>query len=407
MPYYLEIAKSVGSENMLHKGQKLYLDGKVLYNQDLKLIPNWYVYTVTDNIGEYQLIVPAIHLLTLDNPEALFFKLAKCECEYYRHYGFCTHLMGVLSHFDDRFCNDFNNPQAYLDLINSESNLQDSSDQNLNPLESLWGKISKPEVETLVSHYSYLFRSLLEYDKSTTWSNEIIIKNFSNLPRDLLKYPKLVGVFEQFLNDCVVDYTNQNKLIALFTNPYLGSIDTITWFNYFAPFYNQININHTPLMLYKIFCNYKSKIYDSTNLDKQQFKTTLSALFGSFDSNLVLEPVFKMLLLLPNNSYVDFGIMANLPELLMVNCDQLEPDDLIKIAKKFDDHREFFELKIFSQVKIISDFLGVGDYNPLLQLIDQWFVSLGNSKQFEEAVLYIQQNNSTRRKLAKELEAYL
>jgi hypothetical protein len=62
MSIYSNLANLINNETLVHKGQKLYLDGKVLSSTEY-LIPHWKTYGVTDNGQLHEVVAPTIHLL--------------------------------------------------------------------------------------------------------------------------------------------------------------------------------------------------------------------------------------------------------------------------------------------------------------------------------------------------------
>jgi hypothetical protein len=383
MSYYLDIAKEINLETLVQRGQKLFLDGKVVRNSEL--IENWFSYT----IESYEVICPTLHLLSGKELESgIFYKLSKCQCEYHKHYDFCQHVFAVLAFLDDKYSKE-----------EFKNNLKAEDFQSTD----IWKSISQGEKSSIINNYIFQFRALKEYTRSDSWSENTITKNLGNLPKDLQKYPEIEDFFKNFLSESFKDFKEQKKAISLLVHPYLISYDGKKWLSYFTPYLPKVHQNNSLILITNLYENLANQIIPK-NLSKDVF-----AIINSFPIEKREEAfiTFREVYSQRNELWIEYCFKAKLPELLIKNIDLLDPINMIKIIELDPTKADLVERKVFNHAKVCSDFLpNGGDYQDILELFDIWHDLLGKTPLLEEAIEYFKEFHPKKRSLLLELSKF-
>jgi hypothetical protein len=393
MAFYLDIAKTMHLEALVLRGQKLYLEGKVREGK-LALLDNWYSYFVTDNFETYEVVAPTIHLLSPTGEN--FFKVSKCECEYFHHYGYCPHLVAVLALLDTKHSSFFYSEN--LDSLEVNSN-------------DIWQAISTNQKATIVNKYNFQLNALKEYSRSETWSYQTLTKNLGDLPKDLEKYPETAGLLEQYLKLAFQDYKEQKKALSLFYHNYLSAYKTLRWFSFFTPYLDSVFEQNGVKLILNLFINLQSGIYDNQS-DRQAVKQEITRIIRFFDPevlDLCLAEIKKNYAF-DSKYWISFCFLAGLKDTLLQDLDLLEPKQMLAVLELSPENQDLIEQKILNQVKIWSDFLGFTgqasnslEYKEIIEFFDDWYHLLGKTSTMEKAIEYYKEYHYKKKTLIKEL----
>ena len=386
-------------------GQKLYLDGKVSKIEEI--ITNWYTYTVKDPQAQLQsshksvyTTCPKLHILTkMDKTIELytqFMKLSKCNCHYFSHYGYCHHIISVMFSMDDEYRKEYDTSKI------SRINFQTTPNSN-----SLWDQITNVDKESSINNYRNSLKAFYEHN----WSSTQIIKHLSSLTKDMERYQELVDYYNNKATIASTDYSLQKKLIKLITNPYLGSYKPEKWLLIHLEFADNIHPNNQEDLLKVLFVNYFSGVYSGTTKPKELLKTLQQ--YSSRVGEDVLETIAESFYLASksgSNSYsdwIDFCKITLFLDPLINSLDKLDPLTLLSIAGQLPEQQDLIDIKISNQVRIWSDFMPVGEYSELLEVLDKWQTILGRTDNFTDTVKYIIDFHRKKSSLVKELKEYI
>jgi hypothetical protein len=376
MSVYSNLATLINNDTLLQKGQKLYLEGKVLASKE-NLIPHWKTYGVTDNNQIYEVVAPTIHLIEADYNNIEYFKLAHCNCEYYGHMGYCHHICAVLSSLDNQY--------KSVDV-----------ETKVNP--SLWDTLMVGEKSTVINQYKYNLNNYFEFN----WDERNITKELGSLAKDLKKYPELKDILTNQLKLSSKEFVKEKKIITLFTHPYLSSQNSTEWFKIFLPFLIKINDRYIVELGLKVYLNLYSGLYQiSTHNDIIKYLQSYDAdqkteISKSLQANYIKQP----------HVWMDYAVKSQDKTTLLKNLESFDPLSLVTIASLYPYEHDLIENKLYNQVKVWVDFLVSTDYTELLTVIEKWYLVIGKTEKFIELTEYIIAAHPKKKNLLKEIQNY-
>jgi hypothetical protein len=376
MSFYINIANTIANETIVQKGQKLFLEGKVIETKE-PLIPNWFSYGVKDNGNVFEVIAPTIHFIDPLYNSDNFFKLAHCNCEYYTHMGYCHHICAVLTHLDNVY-----------KVSNKET--------KVNP--SLWDTLMLGEKTTILNQYKFNLNEYFQHN----WDDRDITKNLGSLPKDLKKFPELKTILLDILHPNSKLFENEKKLINLFNHNYLASQNSLDWFLIFRPYLIKIHSLNKEELLQKTYLNLYAKIFQ---VDSEK---EIINFIRAFDSDIKTNVSEKLKIIYAKQPIIwsEFAFISQDKKTLMSSLDIFESKMLLEIGNLYPYEHDIIEIKLYNQVKVWIDFLYSTDYTDLLKIIEKWYLVFGKTEKFIEIIDYIESTHPKKKNLIKEIKSY-
>ncbi|MGL4759283.1 MAG: hypothetical protein ACRCXZ_08155 [Patescibacteria group bacterium] len=377
MSIYKEIMNFVNNETLIQKGQKLFIEGKVLTSK-AEVIPQWFSYGVKDRDEIYEILAPNIHLIKPDLEFESFFKLAHCNCEYYHMMGHCHHLIAVLAHLDNKFKSANNEVTKVND--------------------SLWDSLMLGEKTTIVSQYKYHLDNFFEFN----WGERDITKNLGSISKDMIKYPEIKDIISDALKKHHKDFNNEKKIISLFTHSYIAAQNSGIWFRLFLPYLKSMHTLNKEQLGIKIFLNIYSSIF---TIDSHNDIISFLKKYES-DEKKIISKYFLDHYKKQPKIWQSFALQAQDQITLIENIEVFDIRVLLQISNICPNEQDLIENKVFNLIKEWSDFLITTDYTELLTSIEKWYLTYGKTEKFIEATDYIIASHPKKKNLIKELENY-
>ncbi len=376
MSIYNSINQLINNETLIQKGQKLYLEGKVLVSK-AELIPHWYNYGIKDHDKIYEVIAPTIHLINPEYRSDEYFKLAHCNCEYYHMMGYCHHISAVLSLLEDKY---------------------KSTDNTTKVNDSLWDTLILGEKSTVLNQYKFNLTNYFEFD----WDERDITKNLGSISKDIIKYPEVKDILSEALNISSKEFNNEIKIIQLFTHPYLSAQNSALWFRLFMPYLKKIHSLNKESLGVKTYVNIYSNIFTiDSHIDIINFLKSMDDDVKYSISQYLMKYYKKQ-----PRVWMSYALKAEDKKSLIQNLDSFEVRDLLQIANICPHDQDLIENKVFNLIKEWSNFLYNNDYSELLSTIEKWYLTYGKTELFIEAIDYIVTNHPKKKNLIKELQNY-
>jgi hypothetical protein len=376
MSIYSKINKLVPNETLIQKGQKLYLEGKVLASKE-ELIPHWHNYGVKDHDKIQEVTLPTIHLINPEFCSMDFYKLAHCNCEYFHIMGYCHHISAVLSLLDDKY---------------------KSSDETTKVSDSLWDTLMLGEKSTILNQYKFHLANYFEF----SWEERDITKNLGSISKDIIKYPEVKDILSEALQKGSKEFNNEVKIISLFTHPYLSAQNSALWFRIFIPYLKRIHSLNKESMGIKMFVNIYSNIFTiDSHVDMLNFLKSMDD-DVKYGITLYLTRFYKK----QPKVWMIYALKAEDKKSLIQNLDSFDIPQLLIIANICPHDQDLIENKVYNLVKEWSNFLFSTDYTELLSVIEKWYLTYGKTELFIDAIDYIIINHPKKKNLIKELQNY-
>ena len=376
MSIYHNLMLFANNETLIQKGQKLFLDGKVLPSKN-ELIPHWHTYGVKDYEKINEVVAPTIHLLNANYNSEEYFKLSHCNCEYYHMTNFCHHIIAVLAHLDNKY--------KSVDVTTKVS-------------DSLWNSLMLGEKSTVLNQYKYNLQNYFEF----SWDERDIIKNLGSLSKDIVKYTELKDMLTDVLHTNITDFTKEMKIIDLFAHNYLSSQNSAIWFRIFLPYLKKTHSLNKEHLGIKTFLNIYSNIF---TIDAH---TDIIKYLKNFDSDVKHE-ISKYFITHYKKQpkiWQSFALQSQDQKTLIDNLDTFDIKVMLQIANICPHEQDLIENKVFNLMKEWSNFLYTTDYTDILNVVEKWYLIYGKTDLFIEAIDYITTNHSKKKTLIKELQGY-
>ena len=371
---YLTSVQQLVSTEIFKRGVRYYLDGNVV-GFDKMLLENWREYRMNE-AEETRVKIPVLHLLlgrnNLDKISAGLQQNTFCDCAYYLNQGgICKHIVAVCNHLDNEFLGT-NNPIQMDKIIQG----------------SILNNIFKAEAGRKSNEILGKFASFFETSSTNLFWFEKIIFEFHR-EKELAKtiMSELKVDFEKRLR--IFEY---EKKIFLLVNPSIR-LGSSVWWN----FWQELLPNFSESTQLKFW----SELW---GLRKARLTTDYNESINNFVSTLTEETKEKILERLKrdyeNNTklWLDFVMSSQYVAFLVENLDKFDAGMLIDICPLMPEKRDEIDVKIYSQVRVWSDFLTTGDYGEIVDTLSKWS-KLGKSETFMEAIKYIKETHKKKKKL--------
>jgi SWIM zinc finger len=362
---YLKAVARTVPEPIFNIGIKTYLQGAISTKENMTL-DNWRIYKVVTDSNPYFVKIPVIHL-TIDRSKfedayKVIEESVNCNCEYFQEFGVCKHIVAVCHSLE----------KEYFD-IEGKKEIQSKISDSI--LSNIFAVENESKVRKLQSNLdSYFLKTQLQ--------------NIYFWEQFLFDLDQSGKIYEPFLNDLIPyfqnknrDFDNEKKVLNLaFVSLRLKGKDWFAfWLEVFGSF-SEVCQNKLIGYLFKIRFQGLTKTFDDqinsfvVTLEETQKQSILELLQVEFPNNLHLP--------------LNFVISSKYDKFLLDNLDKFDASLLLDICPLIEDHRERIEIKIMNQIKTWSDFLQVGDYKELEEVLTKWSL-LGRSDYFFEAIKHI------------------
>jgi SWIM zinc finger len=371
---YLTSVQSLVSTEIFKRGVRYYLDGNVVGFNSM-ILDNWREYKIIGN-EEYIVKIPVLHLLLgrskLDQMSQAIAENSYCSCQYFYEWGgICKHIIAVCNHMDNEFLGT-KNPVQMDKLIQGSI------------LNNIFQAENGRKANEILGKFSEFF------ERSSTnlfWFEKIIFElhRENNLAKSIMS--ELQSDFKKRLRN--YDY---EKRMFLLVNPSLR-LGGKPWWNFWQELLASFS-EQTQLKFY-------SELW---GMRRARLTTDYNEEINAFVRTLTEENKAKILERLKrdyeNNSklWLDFVMASEFIGFLFDNLDKFDAGMLIEICPLMPEKRDEIDLKIYSQIRVWSDFLTTGDYNEIIETIDKW-AKLGKSEIFMEAIKYLKDSHKKKSKL--------
>jgi hypothetical protein len=391
---YIELSQDHCGKELTQIGQKLYLTGAIIAQNDLG-IQNWREYKIKENNQDYIVQIPLWHMvLTSNDPiqiKELVSRYTVCECGYYDQVGYCRHITAVFCSLESEFIG-FQKAKTAVqnshkaDIISTDNFIDNLFDFQKNK----WEQQSLQKIELFFNKNS----------NSTSWIESIIleIKKTKNI-----KFQKTVV---KIMESKCREYESEKKVIIIMEKALV--MDFEGWFEIIIA----LSSNLTTRNYYKFWGGVwrlssqgiwggepGHKVVKNKNSNSNS-KQTLNIFLGQQS----LEFKSKILEWLKENYenspqlWLQFLIDSKYEEILLQSLNAYDPELMLDIIEILPEQRELIEQKILQKVKVWLDFLITGDYGELQLFLNKWRI-LGRSYYFEKIIEYIKLNHPKKRSL--------
>jgi SWIM zinc finger len=371
---YLTSVQSLVSTEIFKRGVRYYLDGNVVGFNKMNL-DNWREYKIIGN-EEYTVKIPVLHLLLgrnkLDQMSNSLEESSYCSCPYfYECGGICKHIIAVCNHMDNEFLGT-KNPIQMDKLIQGSILNNIFQAENGRKANEILGKFSE-FFERSSTNLFWFEKIVFELYRETELSKSIMLELQSDFKKRLRNY----------------DY---EKRIFLLVNPSLR-LGGKAWWNFWQELLASFS-EQTQLKFYsELWGMRRARLTTDYNEEINRFVATLT----EENKAKILERLKRDY---ENNSklWLDFVMASEFTGFLSDNLDKFDAGMLIEVCPLMPEKRDEIDIKIYSQIRVWSDFLTTGDYDEIVQTIDKW-AKLGKSEIFMEAIKYIKESHKKKSKL--------
>lgn len=375
---YLQAVQTLVAPSIYNRGLRFYLEGRVGSYREMDL-DFWREYKLLDQ-ETYLVRLPQLHLALSrhkwDKATEVLKQHASCECEYFREFQVCKHIVAVCAALEQEA-----GPKTQTKIPQTE-------------VDSLLDKVFAVEMDR----------------KSRVWAEKS--DNFfarpnmdtrgwlEDMAHTVAKNPTLYSELFTHLRNLAVaaqrDY-EQEKRLSGFISEILRSGFSIWW-----QFWQDTLGSLEPTYLKEILLDLWRRYQAGVQLEfLDQFQAYLQKL-PTNDKHWILDKL-RQHYDTERRVWVEFVFAAQMYDWLLGNLSDLDPNTLVRAALLMPEQREDIEQRLLHQVKIWVDFLQSGDYDPLVQVFHAWRDRLGQSTFYDEAVKYARLIHPKKKKLLRQI----
>lgn len=382
---YLDTVKNLSDEVVFHRGQRLFLEGKVLKYKELNL-DYWREYEVLGSKGcVYYVKIPVIHLALsadkMDKADLALSEVVHCTCPYFEEFGFCKHVVAVCTALENEFS---------INLKKTKNKLYKSQSDEI--LETIFeADFVRKQREFEAQLESYLEGILKNTDFK--WLDELVLLTLEENPDHTSFFERL----EVFINCYISKYESEGYICNLILKSLL--FDSRPWWKFWQKFFNRltldnyikINVKLWEMQSVRIFRNLKDDVtVHLKNLSVDEKKQILKQLQKNFSGNQEI--------------WINFVIQSHLYQWLEENVLNLDPETLIKFAKEWPFWQEQIEPILFEKIKLWIEFLPKDDYDKIAQAFNDWLKYFGAGENYLQAYTYLKQIHKKKKSLLSKIK---
>ena len=207
--------------------------------------------------------------------------------------------------------------------------------------------------------------------------------------------------FKNSLKEQMVTWNGNKRAFKLFAFDRFFLIAADDWWNFWKDILIEFDPSFYPKIIAYLFhfkINYP-ELFTNFNIELDQ----LIKDFGIEEKENILND-YREYYIEEEIEIYDLAIQISFYDFVLENIEYYSPKQLILILRKLPDIRETTELALARQVKIWVDFIKVGDYKDLINIIKNWRKEVGESKFLDSVVDYILQNHASKRSLIKSIK---
>ncbi len=375
------------------RGQKIYLDGKVIEHEEM-VLDYWREYKVkaTNRNDEYYIRIPLIHL-TLDRRKwdrvhEVYENLVTCDCPYTTQYGgICKHIVAVSLSLDAEF---------------SFSKISTKSKKNKFPeIDNLLEQIMEAEDNKLENAWLSDFENLLinpSWGSKHVLLNHITRENTRISDNGRVVYSDFWNSLEVIINQQIRDFDKQKNVlqIAVETLVYNGDF----WWKFWSKFILKTDFQNVKTFWSRVY-RWKAdhnihNIYEKlTNFGRQEYNEKQKA--------DILEIIIRDQKI-GFKEQLDFCLDFRYITWVQNHLGLIDPLNLLKIIEILPDEAEAIEVSISKQLIEWGVFIQPSGYDDLVSVFKEWKRGLGNSDLLNETAKNIIAINKRRSKLVLALK---
>ena len=375
------------------RGQKIYLDGKVIEHEEM-VLDYWREYKVkaTNRNDEYYIRIPLIHL-TLDRRKwdrvhEVYENLVTCDCPYTTQYGgICKHIVAVSLSLDAEF---------------SFSKISAKSKKNKFPeIDNLLEQIMEAEDNKLENAWLSDFENLLinpSWGSKHVLLNHITRENTRISDNGKVVYSDFWNSLEVIINQQIRDFDKQKNVlqIAVETLVYNGDF----WWKFWSKFILKTDFQNVKTFWSRVY-RWKGdrnihNIYEKlTNFGRQEYNEKQKA--------DILEIIIRDQKI-GFKEQLDFCLDFRYITWIQNHLGLIDPLNLLKIIEILPDEAEAIEVSISKQLIEWGVFIQPSGYGDLVSVFKEWKRGLGNSDLLNETAKNIIAINKRRSKLVLALK---
>ena len=367
---YSFLAENSTQKSIFQRGQRLFLEGKILSKEDL-ILDHWRKYQVEDKTNDNATVkIPLLHL-TLSREKwekalECFNEMVTCDCLYFHDNGCCMHICGVCMSLNSEFkienslenvAKTVNCASKIFDQINSSSNKKKCLEW-INSFEFWvnnpnWGGKSK-----FLSTISAGGRDILEKGGEL----EYFWDQIKRITVDILKNWDAGKAVYKIAIDSLLsnsDFWGEFYTDIILKQVHIGQLED---------FYNKLYLAKNDFQINKIYYKFMKKaaaLYSSGD------KIDLTARFSNF-KNIRFQDIVEFNILIENYSW------------LSINLRKIDPLKLLEIVSLLPDFLEEIEQIISNQIKewvlmidVVSSVGGGGGNVEILNILKAWKKCIG------------------------------
>ena len=376
---YANIIQNIVNKPILDRGIAMYLEGKVLSHADLTL-DNWRIYKVLDNdICCVQ--TPLVHLTLNRNkfPVAsqVVDEVVSCSCQYFSNIGICQHIVAVYQDLQKEF----------FEVSGKKTLIRNEAQEPIDS--SIFGQIFKAEQD---SKKQKIMAQLDSYFAKSNPANIYWWEQFIfDYKRNNADYKGFLITLLKHFENLLREYDNEKKVLYLALATL--RLDGQSWWEFWMKILSQFSIKQQISFwsqVWRMRFAMLTKAFDdkinsnARSLDDSTKQLILEQLKNDFENNTEL--------------WLDFVLSSCHSSFIKANWNQFDPELLLQVCEILPEDREPIEIKIMSQLKMWSDYLPVGEYTELENILTKWAI-LGYSDYLDETVRYIMSQHKKKPKL--------
>jgi len=380
---YLRIVQKVTEKYTYQRGLRFFLDGRVESGTKM-ILQNWQSFNVIGRKKVYTVKMPLLHLLLpvrdFQAGEKALEESVLCNCEYFEINGVCKHIVAVCAHLDKKFGIKKTKRIGNKSLINTFFEVE-----------------QKKKYKKWIEDFQYYIEVQGLQDESDILSQtmESIV---SEAFQDTTKYKEVLNKLGQIAQDSLVNYQKEKRIANLISNKRFLLLANNSWWKFWKPIFGQMEEKNKLQILQKLWAIYINSPNQLSDLREDLID--INRKLDEKQKNKIIEYVAE-------NSYSNENALLQLAldilckTYLEKKIELLDPIFLIKLVQIAPDYTEAIEIKLLNQVKLWSDFLQLGHYDEIVDVMKKWKSTLGWSEIFQEAEQYIRLSHKSKRKLIK------
>ena len=382
------------------RGQKIFLDGKVIAHTEM-VLDYWREYRVkaTNRSDEYYIRIPVIHLALdrkkWDRVHEVYDDLVTCDCPYTTQYGgLCKHIVAVSLSLD----NEFGFTKANSKARNNSSNATNAKTQ----IDNLLDQIMEAEDNKLENAWLQDFENLLE---NPNWGSKHVL--LSNITRENTKlsnnsekvYLEFWDNLELMIDSQIKDFDKEKKVLQVAVETLV--YDAEFWWKFWVKFIPKIDFQNAKMFWARV---YRWRGDYKINSFYPQLVTFATKNYSDIQKAEILEIIIREQKI-NFKEQLEFCLDFNYITWIQEHLHLVDPANLLKIVKILPDEAERIELSISNQLIEWGEFIQPEGYDDLVLVFREWKKQLGLSDLLVETAKGIIQLNKRRIKLVTSLKA--